>query len=226
MSALLEQQIFEIKKPFLIVCEGMSDARLICALLEHNSISNCNVGCPSDKGGHGSGIGAVAKYLDSVRGVMQVGRAPITGIALVIDSDLSCEDCFRTMCKYLEAARFEKPSCPFAVEDKGSFRYGIFLIPGKGKTGTLEHLLWEAAVDQDPTLDGCVETFCRCVGNYLDEATENQKAKMKLSATVGGRCKDNPWASASLIWSQVENPVPLGSHKFSELTTFLKEFTS
>jgi hypothetical protein len=226
MSALLAQKFDQIPHPFLVVCEGYGDARFICSLLKHKNITNCNVGCPSDTGGHGSGISAIAKYLESVRGVIQAGRGSLNGVAVVVDSDLNANDGFKTICEALEAAQFQKPSKAFSIEEKNSFRSGIFVIPGKGKTGTLEHLLWEAVIEKNPSIENCAGTFCQCVGGHIDAATENQKAKMKLSSTLGAHCKSNPWTSLGLVWKQPENPIPIESKKFLEIADFLLKFTT
>ena len=72
---------------------------------------------------------------------------------------------------------------------------------GEGRNGTLEHILWEAALKLNPTIEACVDAFSLCMGGKMDTASENQRAKMKMSAIVAASCKDNPWASAAMIWS-------------------------
>jgi hypothetical protein len=55
-------------------------------------------------------------------------------------------------------------------------------------------------------------------------ASPNAQAKMKMSAIVAAYCKDNPWASAALMWSDVGNPVPIDSTCFDQLSGFLAAF--
>src|SRR5439155_2399792 len=37
-----------------------------------------------------------------------------------------------------------------SLEEKDNFRVGVFLVPGEGRTGTLEHLLLDAALMKTP----------------------------------------------------------------------------
>ncbi len=55
MSAILPHEIKEIPQPFVVVCEGYGDIRFIDALLDLKNITNCSVGCPSTRGGFGTG---------------------------------------------------------------------------------------------------------------------------------------------------------------------------
>jgi hypothetical protein len=63
-------------------------------------------------------------------------------------------------------------------------------------------------------------------GDVLASSNQNQQAKMKMSALVAVSCKDNPWGSAAMIWSDDGNPVPIDSSCFSHIADFLKAFTS
>jgi hypothetical protein len=223
MSILLDAEIKKISTPLLVACEGMGDARFICELIKHRGIENCSVGCPSEKGGHGNGVEAIPKYLKSVRARIQAGLASLTGVLVVADSDLCHDDCFKLICKGLESAQFPKPKIPFSIEGE-PIKTGVFIIPGKGKTGTLEHLLWDAVIEKNPSLEQCVQTFCQCAGDHISSATENQKAKMRMSSLVAACCKKNPWASANLVWKDAGNPIPIGSSRFKEISDFLISF--
>jgi hypothetical protein len=225
MSILLDQKVNVIPHPFLVICEGYSDAKFIAELIKHIGITNCNVGCPSRTGGHGDGKGAIPSYLEAVRASIEAGKAKLQGILVVVDADGNEEEIFTGIADGLEGAGFHRPSNSFRVEGD-RVRSAIFLIPGEHRNGTLEHILWDAAVQKNPSVEGCVESFTKCMGDVLASCSENQRAKIKMSALVAASCKDNPWASCAMIWSDRGNPVPMDSDCFSHISDFLVNFTS
>jgi hypothetical protein len=218
---LVPRKADQVATPFLVVCEGMSDARFVCSLLKHKGISTCSVGCPSREGlGSGSGVDGISGYLKAVRAISK-GQTP-SGILIMIDADDCPQERFRCMTKALKDAGFPAPEEPFSVEG-GSFRVAIYLMPGKGRNGTLDCLLLEAALRKNPEMQRCIESFCDCTRS-VRAWTENQQCKMKLSAIVAASCQKNPWASAAIMWSQKENPVPIDSECFREAGDFLTTF--
>jgi len=223
MSYILQQVFDKIPHPYIAVCEGMGDARFISSLLKLRKITNCSVGCPSDKGGHGSGKDAILSYLRTVQTAIKTGKASLRGLIIVADADTNSGQRFTEMAGALRDAGFPVPSQAYSIEGD-PMRAGVYIIPGVGRTGALEHLLWDAAVRQTPTIEGCVASFFACMGEKI--ATENKRAKMKMSAVVAASCVDNPWASPALIWSQEDNPVPIDSECFSHLADFLINFTT
>jgi len=125
----------------------------------------------------------------------------------------------------LTDSEFPAPTKPFSVEGD-NFKTAIFIMPGDGEEGTLEHLLWNAAILQNPKLATCVDGFFLCLGNQEAKANDNKKLKMKVSSLIGGVCYENPWSSAALIWKQENNPVPIDSPVFDQLNNFLHEFAA
>jgi hypothetical protein len=226
MSILLPHKVSEIPQPFLIVCEGYGDARFLCALLKFRNITNCNVGCPSEAGGTGTGRDAISAYLRSVQAVVQLKKATLRGLLVVADADGDATAAFNLMSAALWDAAFSTPARPFTIEGT-PMRVGIFLIPGNGRLGCLEHILWDAAVQKTPAITKCVDDFFICTGSHIGAApSSNKQAKMRMSTIVAAHCKDNPWASAALIWADAGNPVPIDSSRFSELGDFLATFVA
>ncbi|MFZ0862851.1 MAG: DUF3226 domain-containing protein [Candidatus Sulfotelmatobacter sp.] len=225
MSVILPHQVKDIPRPFVVVCEGYGDVRLVATLLHHRGISNCNVGCPSTTGGSGSGKDGIGKYLKALQGAIQSGKANLQGILVVADADDDAVASFNLMVTALQDAAFPAPATAFAIEG-APLRTGIFLIPGPGRTGCLDHLLWEAAILHNPALPRCAADFFTCTGNHIAVAPPNNQAKMRMSAIVAAHCADNPWASGALIWSDPGNPVPVASVAFNDLSNFLVTFAS
>jgi hypothetical protein len=223
MSILLPHKPDTIPQPFVVVCEGFSDAQFVVSLLSHVGIQNCNVGCPSRAGGFADGKDAIPQYLKAVAALLAVGKAALTGILVVADTDGDATAIFNALASGLANAGFHRPPRPFHIEGK-PIRSGVFLIPGAGRTGTLEHILWDAAIQQHPNARDCVEEFAKCMGDALSPASENERAKMKMSALVALSCRTNPWASAAMIWKDSGNPVPIESPCFQPVTDFLRAF--
>ena len=78
---------------------------------------------------------------------------------------------------------FKPPPTGFVVHKTKKYKTGVFLAPGKGKTGALEHLLLEAATLANPDALKCREDFRHCVKTTTDWSS-NKQAKMKLACYI------------------------------------------
>jgi len=119
---------------------------------------------------------------------------------------------------------FPTPKDPFRIEET-DLRVAVYLMPGEGKTGTLEHLLLDAVFAKTENLLDCLDKFSTCTG-ALRSAKPNQLAKMRMSVLAAAFCEDNPWCSANTMWSDDNNPVPINSTCFDDIGNFLTKFTS
>ncbi len=124
----------------------------------------------------------------------------------------------------LSLATFPVPRSPFSIEGN-DFRVAAYLMPGEGKTGTLEHLLLDAAFAKVASLQKCLDDFSTCTG-ALRSSKPNNLAKMRMSALAAAFCEDNPWCSANTMWSDKKNPVPIDSACFNHIGDFLTRFAS
>ena len=120
--------------------------------------------------------------------------------------------------------QFPVPKSPFSIEGN-DFRVAVYLLPGEGKTGTLEHLLLDAAFAKTASLQNCLDEFSTCTG-ALRSSKPNKLAKMRMSALAAAFCEDNPWCSANTMWSDDKNPVPIDSACFDHIGDFLMRFAS
>jgi hypothetical protein len=124
-------------------------------------------------------------------------------------------------------APLHPPKSPFTVEEQKGRIAGVFLIPGDGQTGTLEHLLLKAAYEGDPDLEKCIAAFSTCYprGELWDE---NKKAKRDMHCVIAAFCQDDPGCSLGFIWQKKkkDNPMDIGSGVFTELSDFLKSFSA
>jgi hypothetical protein len=225
MSLILDKQPQEkdITRPFLAVCEGMSDATFICRLLRHAGIDNCSVGCPSDQSVGGQGVEKIPAYLAGIRTITK-GREVLRGILVVADADQSVRKRFKTIAEGFKKAEFPRPRVPFKIYNN-EFRVAVYLIPAKGRRGTLDHLLLEAALRNRPRVARCLDEFCSCT-KKAKKWKSNERAKMRLSALVAASCRKNPWASPNTMWSYKGCPVSIGSSCFNVIREFLIQFTT
>jgi hypothetical protein len=215
-------KLFVRESPFVVVAEGFHDVRFICNLLRSLKIENCDVTYPKKipDGGNGKDkIGAVLRGL--------AARASgLEGILIVQDADRDPAASFaeaQAAFKF-DGAPFKPPSAAFAVQP-GKIKTAVYLIPGPERTGTLEHLLFDAAADNNPDAAACIRELCLCSKLEQRNLNENDKAKLKL-ATMIATCCDDPITSLAWVWSKGGNPIPINSPHFKELAEFLAAFTS
>jgi hypothetical protein len=212
--------------PFFIATEGMGDARFVDELLKFKGITNCSVGCPSWESSKGkTGKDAFSDYFAAIQTARRrVSSTPMLGLLVIADADMNADKAFGGIRTDLGLAMFPVPENPFSIEGNG-FRMAVYLLPGEGKTGTLEHLLLDAAFAKTASLQKCLDDFSTCTG-ALRSSKPNKLAKMRMSALAAAFCEDNPWCSANTMWSDDKNPVPIHSACFSHIGDFLTRFAS
>ncbi len=212
--------------PFFIATEGIGDARFVDELLKFKGITNCSVGCPSQRSAKGkTGKDAFADYFASIQVARgRLNSARLQGLLVMADANGSPGKAFAAITSALESAMLPAPEKPFSIEENG-LRVAVYLLPGEGKTGTLEHLLLEAIFARTETLQDCLDKLSTCTG-ALRSSRPNQLAKMKVSVLAAAFCEDNPWCSANTMWSDDNNPVPINSACFDDIGKFLIRFAS
>ncbi len=227
-SFVLPKPPKELPLPYVIVCEGYGDAIFIDRLLKHHAIKNCSVGCPSRDTCEGlPGETELQQYLGAIKFIYRKRNPPtLKGLLVVVDADKEPSSQFSQARKALEFAEFSPlPEEAFVIyEDaENKFRVGVFIMPGKDRAGTLEHIFLDAALEGKPELQGCLDKFAEC-SKIIPTGTANQQAKMKMSVLVGASCKQNPWASPSMVWKDKGNPIPISSAAFNHIIDFIKAF--
>jgi hypothetical protein len=213
-----------LSRPLFIATEGMSDARLLDKLLLNKGFTDCGVGCPSDEGCKGTGKAAFPMYFPVIQ--LARGRAtsvPFAGLLVVADADDNAAKTFADVQAALRYSGFPVPADPFVIDRSNAVKVGVFLMPGIGRNGTLEHLLLDAAFEKNPKLAQCLDEFSACTG-VLRSAKPNQLAKMRMSALSAAFCEDNPWASGNGMLTDRNCPVPIDSRHFHPLLAFIEEF--
>jgi hypothetical protein len=209
---------FKPESPFVIICEGFQDAGFVCALLKNLKIDNCDVTYPKKRRDGANGQSGIAAML----GLLAV-EPLVKGIALLWDADTDAEESFKEACAAF-ISPFHPPKQSFSIEEHKDRKTGIFLIPGEGKTGTLEHLLLKAVKESHADLISCIDAFN---SNYPrgERWAENKKVKRDMHCVVAAFCEDDPGCSIGFIWQKrKDNPIDLSSAHFDELKSFLRSF--
>lgn len=211
--------LFEPESPNVIICEGWQDASLICALLEHLDISNCDVTYPTKAEGANGKTGIKnSLYLLSAH------ARTLNGVLVIGDADGNPELTFQELCDAF-CDPFKPPPQAHKLHSGKHHKTAIYLIPGKGKTGALEHLLLEAVNNVNATGVHCIEQFRACVGTTADWSA-NKLAKMRLACYVASHCKNDPCCSPAYLWSSKNKLFDLSNTAFEELSEFLLSFSS
>jgi hypothetical protein len=210
---------FEPESPFVIVCEGWQDASFVCALLERLDITNCDVTYPTRTDG-GNGKDAIKKMV-----YLLAGRKPVlSGLAVIADADPNPEDSFKGICESFSGP-YKPPPNGFEIHEHKEVRTAVFLIPGKGKTGALEHLFLDAITAANPDALICVDTLRECAQSTR-EWSENKIGKMRLAAYVATTCKNDPCCSPAYLWTSKNRVFEISNPAFKELSDFLIAFTA
>ena len=116
MSSILPHEIKVIPQPYVVVCEGYGDIRFIDALLSFKNITNCSVGCPSERGGFGTGKNAIPPYLKGIQTAILRKKTNLQGILVIADADQDPTASFNLMVQALQSAKFLVPAAPFSIE--------------------------------------------------------------------------------------------------------------
>lgn len=225
-SLILPKSPKELPLPYLIICEGYGDAVFLDKLLRHHAINNCNIGCPNRDTCEGlPGANLLQQYVGAMEFLYRSQRPrTLKGVLLVVDEDGKPASQFALAKGALEYAGFAPlPDEAFTIYEDNEMRVGVFIMPGEGRSGTLEHVLLDAALDGKPELLECLTKFGECT-EIVPTGTANQQAKMKMSILVGAHCKENPWASPSMVWNDKGNPIPIASAAFNHIVEFVHGF--
>ena len=186
-------------------------------------ITNCDVTYPKKlrDGGNGKDrISAVLKGLAS----RPLG---LEGVLVLWDADDDANIAFAEAVKSFrfDEAPFNPPQTPFTVRTSGKIKTAIYLLPGPDNTGTLEHLLFEAAAENKPEAARCVNQLCECADIDTGNLSANDRAKVR-AATMIAICCEEPTCSLGWIWNKKGNPVPIDSGKFEHFSSFVTRFVS
>lgn len=208
-----------LTEPRLIICEGGSDKAFLEHLLGQQQMTGFQVECPREETVGAGGYSAIAKLLAAL--LANAGWKKLKALYVVVDANSDPQCRFSEVQTWLRRVGCQVAE-PFRVAD-GKPAAGVFLVPGAGRTGTLEHLLLEAVFAAQPILERCVDDFSKCLVHPCSWP-DNQRAKMRLHALIAGCCEKDPASSLAWVWGRKGNPIPIDSPSFAEMAEFLRQF--
>ncbi|MCH6554879.1 MAG: hypothetical protein IH793_12085 [Acidobacteria bacterium] len=203
--------------PFIIVCEGLSDSNFLSKLLEHHNMNGFDPvrsRVASGKDGYPTLLKAVSTHRNF---------RTLRGIVVTIDNDDNPQEAFRLAREALVANGLPIPEAPLEIAREG-VSVGVLPIPGAHTNGTLDSLLLEAVLENQPDLRECIRNYKECVG-YPNGWSVSKQAKMQLRALIAGCCEEDPHISLSWVWGKRGNPIPIGSPRFLEIVGFLRQIS-
>ncbi len=207
---------FQPESPLVIVCEGFHESAFVCSLLRHLGIQNCDVTFPKKKMGKG-GISDMVSLIaaDDI----------VKGIAVIRDANGNPRQAFTDACAGF-VPPYEVPTESYVIRRGRHRTSAVFLMPGRGRTGALEHLLFDAVTASHSDLAKCITALETCVQRTVRWG-ENKKAKLRMQCAIACFCEDDPSCSLGFIWAKeaADNPLDITSPVFQELTNFLRDFS-
>ena len=213
-----------IDNPIHVLCEGGGDKGFLEHLIQQRGIQGLDVGCPTPETAGAHGVSGFDKYLLALD--TSTDRKKLKGLVVISDADEDPARRFGGIRQALVAigCDVDEPFAPRRLHHR-DLTIGVFLMPGRNRTGTLEHLLLDAVFESSPELEDCVNGFRDCLKAPLGWS-ENKQAKMRLHALMAGCCEEAPSTNLATIWNKRGNPIPLASAKFDELVETLRAFAA
>jgi hypothetical protein len=210
--------------PVYVVCEGNSDRGFLEHLIASRQLAGFTVGFPRSETVRADGVSGIGKLLLAIDASRD--RTKLRGLLVIADADENPAQRFAEIQGELAAVGCDLNE-PFVPQraDSRNLTIGVFLMPGRGRTGTLEHLLLDAVFEGNQELELCVNAFRDCLREPV-RWSENKQAKMRLHALMAGCCEERPSTNLARVWNKRGNPIPLSSGKFDELAETLRYFAA
>ena len=211
-------------RPWLVLCEGDSDKKLIDRLLVDRGISdrsNFHVQFPDRKGGRG-GRSLFGDYLANLQQVSPSFRDNVKALLVVSDNDLDLATSLKEVRDELKKAQFPVPPAERVVKRAAAYPSVVILMLPKGIRGNLETLCVEAA-HQKWGLKVPLDTFVAAAPANAWGIGDQSKAR--LQAMLAMTCETNPAASLGYLWAEPpQYHLPLSHPAFDDLADFLRGF--
>ena len=188
---LIPRKLSQVPASNVIVCGGFGDVKFVQALLEHEKIQGCCVGCPTQDSSDADGDSGIPSYLGALHGLHDSGKGSIRRLLVVTDADDKRAAQLQLVKDALAFGEFPVPPNAYEFAQSKEFRTSIYLIPSAERDGTLEHLLLDAALKSNALMRGCLDEFAKCAV-APPKWTSNKQAKMKLASLVAAVVEDDP----------------------------------
>lgn len=130
------------------------------------------------------GIGELTKILKTHRDALALDGLKVDAVGVVLDADADelPTNRFARMADALSKSGFPRPLAAEAV--LGTPRVGVFVLPGGGAQGTLEHLLLDCAAAAYPTLHAHAVRFVSNLDRTASEFSGDELKDFKAPSGV------------------------------------------
>jgi hypothetical protein len=213
----------------LLVCEGYEEWALVEEMMAKGLVPQFDFTAIGDQPGKGTGITGLKDHLVGLAGLRDFSK--VTKICLLVDSDDSPTDTFKSVKEHIRKANKElkvkaaypMPKAAFKTAKRGSLSLTVILQPGRKKTGCLETLLWDVFSRMYSAEAKCVDAFIRCAG--IDQGTnkwgKSKIDKAKIRAGIAVRHKKNPAKALSRLWEESSHLIPVMEPEFKKVISDL-----
>ena len=178
-----------IEKHKQLLVEGKDEANLFRAFASKLDISDLQVQAFNGKN-------RLSAFLEAL--VNASGFSDVTSLGIIRDADGDENSAYRSVRDSLERAGLSAPPKP--MQQSGSHPVTqVMILPGAGRTGMLETLLWETV---GPGEADCIEKFFRCIQDATGQVSERpDKARVhayiattdELHVSVGVAAQKGVW---------------------------------
>lgn len=202
--------------PTLVVCEGNSDEGFLARLSKSRQLAGIDVIYPRPNTAGCGGIRGVPTLLKAIQTAPKWKN--VMSLGIVVDADDGPDSRLSEIRGWVEAIGLTLNEAYKIHSGKPSI--GVFLLPGRGMSGTLEDLLFRDLQTSRQDLVKCVDQFAKCL-RAPPAWPRNEYAKMRVHALLAGCCEEEPATNLANAWSKIGCPFDIDSSVYDEVADFL-----
>lgn len=211
-------------RPWLLLCEGVSDKRFFDQLIRCHNISpdQFDVYFPSRYGQDGGGRGKFGPWLSTTYETSESFRENVKAVLIVSDNDDDPAASFAEVQAGSDRAAFGAPNDERIVAQKNDHPFVIVLMIPMDEPGNLETLCVLAAYNK--------WNLREPLNNYVSATPASdwrlgKQSKMRIQAILAATCETKPDTTLANHWQEREEfHIPLDDPAFNEIVRFLRGF--
>jgi hypothetical protein len=176
----------------LLIGEGKEDIALVRKMIDERLIPDMDV-VPIGDEDHGGGIGGLQRRLEGLPGTPGFVRLRHLGILADNDQDPDVFEIIRAHIRSANAhadlgGKISDPDSPHSTVTNSIISCRVILLPGPGRHGCLETLLFEVLRAENADKMACIEDLVRCTGISGDpnawRLSKLDKARVRAAIAV------------------------------------------
>ena len=179
----------EVTGPRHILCEGLSDAYFLRALIEDRGLPEYSFGWPTQETNKAAGVAGYFHYLNGF--LPRSGTALVTRLLVVADNDDDHGAQFSLVQSQMVKAGLPDPVAPGEVKVSGARHVSVFMFPATGQPGCMESLVLQSWKPTESQRE-CVQAFEACTGVNGWPTSKRAKALLRNTPGVAGASSTRP----------------------------------